>query len=229
MLNLVSLSTQSLASCVNYFCLELFTVFFQHENRFRYKFFRYCSIFKVLCAAALRLTTWLFYHRSGFLSSTFLRSFWSFANLERFTHLSVNWCFQRLLVLFKGFLLRLQKSFFCLSAWRSHIVPYRNHFCKPFLHFFRLFLRFVNYRQFSAGNRRVFWRLRQRRCLPPYIITLYRQRDVQTGIDSGLYYPPESVLRCQDFPCKILSRKISAIFGDCYKTQNIVVFRLTCH
>ncbi|RGB93360.1 hypothetical protein DWZ04_14530, partial [Faecalibacterium prausnitzii] len=38
-------------------CLELFTVFFQHENRFRYKFFRYCSIFKVLCAAALRLTT----------------------------------------------------------------------------------------------------------------------------------------------------------------------------
>ena len=56
-LNLVSLSTQSLASCVNYFCLELFTVFFQHENRFRYKFFRYCSIFKVLCALALRLTT----------------------------------------------------------------------------------------------------------------------------------------------------------------------------
>ena len=93
MLNLVSLSTQSLASCVNYFCLELFTVFFQHENRFRYKFFRYCSIFKVLCAAALRLTTWLFYHRSGFLSSTFLRSFWSFSNLERFVHLSVNWCF----------------------------------------------------------------------------------------------------------------------------------------
>ena len=64
--------------------------------------------------------------------------------------------FERSLVLFKGFLLRLQKSFFCLSAWRSHIVPYRNHFCKPFLHFFRLFLRFVNYRQFSAGNRRVF-------------------------------------------------------------------------
>ena len=28
-------------------------MFFQHEYRFRYKFFRYCSIFKVLCAAAL--------------------------------------------------------------------------------------------------------------------------------------------------------------------------------
>ena len=32
-----------------------------------------------------------------------------------------------------------------------------------------------------------------------YIITLYRQREAQTGIDSGLYYPPESVLRCQEF------------------------------
>ena len=51
--------------------------------------------------------------------------------------------FQRLLVLFKGFLPSFQKSFFCLSAWRSHIVPYRNYFCKPFLHFFRLFLHFI--------------------------------------------------------------------------------------
>ena len=32
--------------------------------------------------------------------------------------------FQRLLVLFKGFLLGLQKSFFCLSAWRSSIIPH---------------------------------------------------------------------------------------------------------
>jgi hypothetical protein len=32
--------------------------------------------------------------------------------------------FQRLLVLFMGFLLRLWKSFFYLSAWRSSIIPY---------------------------------------------------------------------------------------------------------
>ncbi|WP_460506342.1 hypothetical protein, partial [Faecalibacterium duncaniae] len=32
--------------------------------------------------------------------------------------------FQRLLVLFKGFLLSFQKSFFCLSAWRSSIIPH---------------------------------------------------------------------------------------------------------
>ena len=63
----------------------------------------------------------------------------------------------------------------------------------------------------------------------PYIITLYRQCEAQAGIDCGLYYTSESILCCQEFPCKILSRKISAIFGDCYKTQNIVVFCLTCH
>ena len=89
MLNLVSLSTQSLASCVNYFCLELFTVFFQHEYRFRYKFFRYCSIFKVLCAVAFRLTTWLFYHRSGFLSSTFFEKLLKFYELKSFSSFSV--------------------------------------------------------------------------------------------------------------------------------------------
>ena len=72
------------------------------------------------------------------------------------------------------------------------------------------------------------WRAAPER-VQPYIITLYRQCETQTGIDCGLYYPPESILCCQEFPCKILSRKISAIFGDCYKTQNIVVFCLTCH
>ena len=35
--------------------------------------FRYCSIFKVLGASAFRLTACLFYHRSGFLSSSFLK------------------------------------------------------------------------------------------------------------------------------------------------------------
>ena len=38
--------------------------------------FRYCSIFKVLCASALRLATCSLYHRSGFLSSLiFLEAF----------------------------------------------------------------------------------------------------------------------------------------------------------
>ena len=119
--------------------------------------FRYCSIFKVLCASALRLTTYLFYHRSGFLSSFIFSRLLNVLNLERFVFLGANrelvgvrplhlafarplcllerptgaiHCFrnrktfQRLLVLFKGFLLWLRKSFFCLSAWRSSIIPH---------------------------------------------------------------------------------------------------------
>ena len=63
--------------------------------------FRYCSIFKVLCASALRLTTCLFYHRSGFLSSLFSKLL-NFLNLERFKHLSVSWCFSASIGSFQG-------------------------------------------------------------------------------------------------------------------------------
>ena len=169
MLNLVSLSTQSLASCVNYFCLELFTVFFQHENRFRYKFFRYCSIFKVLCASALVADDLIILPQKRFFVKHFLRSFWSLANLEHFKFLGANrelvgvrplhlafarplyllerptgaiHCFrnrktfERSLVLFKGFLLSLQKSFFCLSAWRSSIIPHTGALVNTFWHLF---------------------------------------------------------------------------------------------
>ena len=60
--------------------------------------------------------------------------------------------FQRLLVLFKGFLLRLWKSFFCLSAWRSHIVPYSRGFGKSFCKVFCHFLFFVCNSQFFSIN-----------------------------------------------------------------------------
>ena len=125
MLNLVSLSTQSLASCVNYFCLELFTVFFQHENRFRYKFFRYCSIFKVLCASALAADDLIILPQKRFFVKHFFEKLLKFFELGalrtsqcQLVFFSVYWFF------FKGFLLSFQKSFFCLSAWRSSIIPH---------------------------------------------------------------------------------------------------------
>ena len=89
MLNLVSLSTQSLASCVNYFCLELFTVFFQHENRFRYKFFRYCSIFKVLCAAALAADDLIILPQKRFFVKHFFEKLLKFFELKSFNSFSV--------------------------------------------------------------------------------------------------------------------------------------------
>ena len=47
--------------------------------------------------------------------------------------------FQRLLVLFKGFLLSFQKSFFCLSAWRSSIIPHPGALVNTFRHLFSIF------------------------------------------------------------------------------------------
>ena len=133
-------------------------MFFQHENRFRYKFFRYCSIFKVLCAAALAANDLIILPQKWFFVKHFFEKLLNFFELKSFSSFSVlTGTFERSLVLFKGFLLRLQKSFFCLSAWRSHIVPYRNYFCKPFLHFFRLFLRFVYISQFFARFEMAFW------------------------------------------------------------------------
>ena len=93
-----------------------------------------------------------------FFVKHFFEKLLKFFELKSFSSFSVlTGTFERSLVLFKGFLLGLQKSFFCLSAWRSHIVPYRNHFCKPFLHFFRLFLRFVYISQFFAQFQGMFW------------------------------------------------------------------------
>ncbi|WP_207653513.1 hypothetical protein, partial [Faecalibacterium prausnitzii] len=71
----------SLASCVNYFCLELFTVFFQHENRFRYKFFRYCSIFKVLCASALAADDLIILPQKRFFVKHFFEKLLKFCEL----------------------------------------------------------------------------------------------------------------------------------------------------
>ncbi|WP_207657332.1 hypothetical protein, partial [Faecalibacterium prausnitzii] len=52
-----------------------FNVFFQHENRFRYKFFDIVQFSRSCSASTLRLTTRLFYHRSDFLSSSFFEVF----------------------------------------------------------------------------------------------------------------------------------------------------------
>ena len=114
--------------------------------------FRYCSIFKVLCASAVRLTTCLFYHRSGFLSSPFFEAF-ELSELESFKSFSEQTgTFERSLVLFKGFVLNLKKSFFCLSAWRSSIIPYTRPFGNPFFQLFCPFFSVRPFYQFFARN-----------------------------------------------------------------------------
>ena len=60
-----------------------------------------------------------------FFVKHFFEKLLKFFELKSFSSFSVlTGTFERSLVLFKGFLLGLQKSFFCLSAWRSNIIPH---------------------------------------------------------------------------------------------------------
>ena len=139
MLNLSSLSTQSLASCVNYFCLELFTVFFQHENRFRYKFFDIVQFSRSCTPQPCGWRLDYFTTEAVFCQALFWEAFELFWTWSASGFSVSAGTFQRLLVLFKGFLLRLQKSFFCLSAWRSSIIPHPGNLVNTFWHLFSNF------------------------------------------------------------------------------------------
>ena len=83
MLNLSSLSAQSLASCVNYFVWNCLTCFSNTKIGSVTSFSILFNFQGPVCASALRLTTWLFYHGSDFLSSSFFEVFRFLSNLER--------------------------------------------------------------------------------------------------------------------------------------------------
>ena len=124
MLNLVSLSTQSLASCVNYFVWNCFTCF---SNTKIGSVTSFSILFNFQGPVAPQPSGWqlnYFTTEVVFCQALFFRGFWTFWTWI-ILNISVSaGVFERLLVLFKGFVLRLQKSFFCLSAWRSSIIPH---------------------------------------------------------------------------------------------------------
>ena len=75
-----------------------------------------------------------------FFVKHFFEKLLKFFELKSFSSFSVlTGTFERSLVLFKGFLLRLQKSFFCLSAWRSSIIPHTGVLVNTFWHLFSNF------------------------------------------------------------------------------------------
>ena len=126
-------------------CLELFNVFFQHENRFRYKFFDIVQFSRSCSASALRLKACLFYHRSDFLSSSFFEVFRFLSNLERSQFLGAGRNFRTSI-----------GSFRFTSSWDSEVIllsqrlalKYNTirrarcqHFFASFFRFFFFFLR----------------------------------------------------------------------------------------
>jgi len=68
-----------------------------------------------------------------FFVKHFFEKLLKFYELKPFSSFSaLTGTFERSLVLFKGFLLGLQKSFFCLSAWRSSIIPHPGNLVNTF-------------------------------------------------------------------------------------------------
>ena len=75
-----------------------------------------------------------------FFVKHFFEKLLKFSELKSFSSFSVlTGTFERSLVLFKGFLLSFQKSFFCLSAWRSSIIPHHRPDVNTFLLLFSSF------------------------------------------------------------------------------------------
>ena len=135
MLNLVSLSTQSLASCVNYFVWNCFTCF---SNTKIGSVTSFSILFNFQGPVRLSLSGWRldYFTTEAIFCQALFRGFWTSWTWIA-SNLSVSTgVFQRLLVLFKGFVLRFQKSFFCLSAWRSSIIPHPGALVNTFWHLF---------------------------------------------------------------------------------------------
>ena len=151
MLNLSSLSTQSLASCVNYFVWNCLTCFSNTKIGSVTSFsilFNFQGPVRLSQAAddLIILSRKWFFVKLFFRSFSWFRSLWWTWSVLSFSVLTGT--FGRLLVLFALLPAGTQKSFFRLSAWRSSIIPYAgpdvNTFLQAFSGFFALTqIRFI--------------------------------------------------------------------------------------
>ena len=99
-----SLSTQSLASCVNYFVWNCLPCFSNTKIGSVTSFSILFNFQGPVSASADRLTTWLFYHRSDLLSSSFFQKLLNFLNLDVSKSLKSLWDFLTSIGSFQGLL-----------------------------------------------------------------------------------------------------------------------------
>ena len=180
MLNLSSLSTQSLASCVNYFVWNCLTCFSNTKIGSVTSFSILFNFQGPVSASAKRLTTWLFYHRSDFLSSSFFEVFRFLSNLERSLFLGAGRNFRTSI-----------GSFRFTSSWDSEVILLSQRLALKYntirragcQHFFASFFRF-----FRADSNPLYPPVFFRQSLLSLIMYYIRGY----SIDNGLYYPAES-------------------------------------
>ena len=150
MLNLSSLSTQSLASCVNYFVWNCLTCF---SNTKIGSVTSFSILFNFQGPVAPQPSGWqlnYFITEVIFCQALFSEFFVSYRTWSVLGFSALAGTFGRLLVLFALLPAGTQKSFFCLSAWRSSIIPYAGPLCKPFLQVFCSFFAFGLFLQFFS-------------------------------------------------------------------------------
>ena len=140
MLNLVSLSTQSLASCVNYFVWNCLTCF---SNTKIGSVTSFSILFNFQGPVRLSLSGWqldYFTTEVIFCQVLFSEAFRSFRTCGSFFNVSI-------LVLF-ALLLPLSEVILSGGPWRSSIIPHPQPSVNTFLHLFwvfSIFLEFVSF------------------------------------------------------------------------------------
>ena len=199
-------------------------MFFQHENRFRYKFFDIVQFSRSCLRLSQAADDLIILSQKWFFVKLFFRSFSWFGSLRRtwsvLSFSALAGTFGRPLVLFTLLPAGTQKSFFCLSAWRSSIIPYAGSDVNTFLQVFQVF----SHRLKSASTSCILQVISFVFYNVLYKGVQYRQWPL---LPCGKHY--FLCADCQEVSSQILFRKFSSIFGESYKTQNVVVLPLTYH
>ena len=153
MLNLVSLSTQSLASCVNYFVWNCLTCF---SNTKIGSVTSFSILFNFQGPVRLSLSGWQLVHfttEAVFCQALFFSRLLNILNLDHSQHLSVSWCFWSSIGSFQR--LRAETSEVILLSQRLALkyntTPRQS--CQHFLTSFFLFFQIL----FSPGSVRLFF------------------------------------------------------------------------
>ena len=201
--------------------LELFLVFFQHENRFRYKFFDIVQFSRSCTPQPCGWRPAYCTTEVVFCQALFFRSCWTFWTWTASDFSELTGIFQRLLVLFSRFSAGTSEVILLSQRLALKYNTIRRARCQHFFcKFFQVFSRWLK----SASSS---WILQVNSFVLYNVLYKGAQYRQWPLLPCGKHY--FLCADCQEVSSQILFRKFSSIFGESYKTQNVVVLPLTYH